>query len=274
MATYLDRIVEAHRASAAADTRDPGALADAARSAPPARGFEAALRSGDHLAVIAEIKRASPSKGALNPDLDPAGTARSYELGGASALSVLTDREFFGGSEADLRAARSATRLPVLRKDFTVCTNDVLDARIMGADAVLLIVAALSDAELSELMAVASSVGLDALVEVHDETEAARALSAGATMVGVNQRDLFTFEVDTGRAARVAAALPEDVCRVAESGITGPADAEILAGAGFDAVLVGEYLVRSSDPAETVSGMARVPRRTRAVSGARPRAAS
>lgn len=274
MATYLDRIVEAHRASAAADRRDPAALADAALSAPPARGFEAGLRSGDHLAVIAEIKRASPSKGTLRPDLDPAGTARAYEEGGASALSVLTDREFFDGSEADLRAARAATRLPVLRKDFTVCANDVLDARIMGADAVLLIVAALSDAELAELMAVAASVGIDALVEVHDETEAARAVSAGATMVGVNQRDLFTFEVDTGRAVRVAASLPEDVCRVAESGISGPADAEILAGAGFDAVLVGESLVRSSEPAAAVSGMARVARRTKAASGARPRAAS
>ena len=136
------------------------------------------------------------------------------------------------------------------------------------------LVAALSDAELSELIAVAASVGLDALVEVHDETEAARALSAGATMVGVNQRDLFTFEVDTGRAVRVAAALPEDVCRIAESGITSPADAETLAAAGFDAVLVGEYLVRSSDPAATVSGMARAARRTRAVSGARPSTAS
>lgn len=274
MATYLDRILEAHRASAAADTRDTSSLEAAARSAPPARGFEAGLRAGDRLAVIAEIKRASPSKGVLNPALDPGGIARAYEEGGASALSVLTDRDYFGGSEGDLRDARAATGLPVLRKDFTVSVNDVLDARIMGADAILLIVAALSDVELSEFISVAASVGLDALVEVHDEAEAERALSVGATLVGVNQRDLFTFEVDTGRAVRVAASLPEDICRVAESGIRGRADAELLAGAGFDAVLVGESLVRSAEPAEAVAAMARVARSARVHSGARPGAES
>lgn len=260
MATYLDRILESHRERAAGDSRDVAALESAARSAPAARGFEAALRSGAGIAVIAEVKRSSPSKGPLNPDLDPAALAGAYEDGGASAVSVLTDTEFFGGSENDLRWARAATHLPVLRKDFTVCARDVLDARIMGADAVLLIVAALSDQELSELLGLARSVGLDALVEVHDEDEASRAIRAGATTVGVNQRDLFSFEVDTGRAARVAGSLPGDVCRVAESGIRDRSDVSLLADAGFDAVLVGETFVRSADPAAAVADMAGVGR--------------
>ena len=260
MPTYLDRIVGAHRDRAAADRRDTAALEEAARSAPPVRGFEAALRSAERIAVVAEVKRSSPSKGPLNPDLDPATLASAYQDGGAAAVSVLTDTEFFGGSEDDLRSARAATALPVLRKDFTVCPADVLDARIMGADAVLLIVAALADEELGELLGLARSVGLDALVEVHDEREAARALEAGATMVGVNQRDLFTFEVDTGRAARVAGSLPEGVCRVAESGIRDRADVSVLAGAGFDAVLVGETFVRSAEPAAAVADLAGVDR--------------
>ena len=260
MSTYLDRIIESHRERAAADSRDLAALKASAASAPPARGFEAALRAGTRIAVIAEVKRSSPSKGRLNPDLDPAALAAAYEAGGASAISVLTDNGYFGGSESDLRAARDATSLPVLRKDFTVCTRDVLDARAMGADAVLLIVAALSDQELAEFLGLATSVGLDALVEIHDEEEASRALGAGATMVGVNQRDLFTFEVDTGRAARVAGSLPSGVCRVAESGIRDRSDVAVLAGAGFDAVLVGETFVRSAEPAAAVADLAGVDR--------------
>jgi indole-3-glycerol phosphate synthase len=200
------------------------------------------------VAVIAEIKRASPSKGALAPDLDPVALARAYEAGGAAALSVLTDEEFFRGSAEDLRAARAATALPVLRKDFTVGPADVLDARCMGADAVLLIAAALSPEEMVELMTLAASVGLDALVEVHDEAEAERVVTAGATLVGVNQRDLFTFDVDPDRAVRVAGMLPPEVVRVAESGIGDSEDVRRLGEAGFDAVLVGEALVTSADP--------------------------
>ncbi|HVA76224.1 MAG TPA: indole-3-glycerol phosphate synthase TrpC [Acidimicrobiales bacterium] len=260
MATYLDRIIASHRATAADDTRDAVGLEAAARSAGAARGFESALRAGDRLAVIAEVKRASPSKGPLNPGLDPAAIARAYERGGATALSVLTDTDFFEGSEGDLRSARDATLLPVLRKDFTVSAHDVLDARVMGADAILLIVAALSDTELAEFLGLARSLGMDALVEVHDEAEASRALSAGATLVGVNQRDLFTFEVDTGRASRVGASLPREICRVAESGIRGRDDVARLADAGFDAVLVGESLVRSADPAAAVADLAGVAR--------------
>jgi indole-3-glycerol phosphate synthase len=198
------------------------------------------------------VKRRSPSKGDLAADLDPAALAQAYEQGGATCLSVLTDAEFFGGSPDDLRAARAATRLPVLRKDFTVSPADVCDARIIGADAVLLIAAALDDDELADLHTLALDIGLDALVEVHDEAELDRALAAGAHLVGVNQRDLVTFEVDDERAVRVGAAIPPTVVRVAESGVRGPDDAAALADAGFDAVLVGELLVTSGDPAAAV----------------------
>jgi indole-3-glycerol phosphate synthase len=258
VATYLDRILVAHRAAAERDDRPLGPLVAEASAREPARGFAAVLRAaagGGSVAVIAEVKRRSPSKGDLAAGLDPAETARAYERGGAACLSVLTDLEFFGGSPADLQAARSAAGLPVLRKDFTVAPADVCDARLMGADAVLLIAAALDDDELVELHTLALDVGLDVLVEVHDEQELDRALAAGATLVGVNQRDLVTFEVDHDRAVRVAAAMPASVVRVAESGIRGPEDARALAAAGFDAVLVGESLVTAPDPAAAVAAL-------------------
>jgi indole-3-glycerol phosphate synthase len=249
MATYLDRILVAHRATAATDPRPIDALLAEAGHQPAPRGFTAALRrdAGDGLAVIAEVKRRSPSKGDLAADLDPAAVAADYAAGGATCLSVLTDEDWFGGSADDLRAARAAVEVPVLRKDFTVDARDVADARIMGADAVLLIVAALDDGELADLHALATELGLDVLVEVHDEDELARALAVGATLVGVNQRDLVTFEVDTDRAVRVGAAMPEGIVRVAESGVQGPEDAARLAEAGFHAVLVGESVVTSGD---------------------------
>jgi indole-3-glycerol phosphate synthase len=252
VATYLDRILAAHRARAAADDRAMAPLVAEARAQSLPRGFAAALRDAEGLAVIAEVKRRSPSKGDLAGDLDPAALAQAYEQGGAACLSVLTDSEFFGGSPDDLRAARSATRLPVLRKDFTVSPADVCDARIMGADAVLLIAAALDDDELADLHTLALDINLDVLVEVHDEAELDRALAAGAHLVGVNQRDLVTFEVDHERAVRVGAAIPPSVVRVAESGVRGPDDAAALALAGFDAVLVGELLVTSGDPVAAV----------------------
>ena len=205
------------------------------------------------MAVITEIKRRSPSKGDLFPGLDPARLAGQYERGGASCLSVLTDEEFFGGSVADLQAARGAVSLPVLRKDFTVHRHDVLDARVMGADCVLLIAAALDDAELVELHAVALDVGLDVLVEIHDEAELERALAVGATVIGVNQRDLITFEVDTERAVRMAPLMPAGVVRVAESGVRDAADVRTLGEAGFHAVLVGETLVTHGDPERGVA---------------------
>ena len=219
---------------------------------PPTRGFRAALEGRSELAVISEIKRRSPSKGDLNAGLDPVELARAYQSGGASCLSVLTDVEFFGGSVADLQAARAACALPVLRKDFTVGERDVLDARLMGADCVLLIAAALERSQLIDLHHLATAIGLDVLVEIHDEPELEVALEAGATLVGVNQRDLVTFQVDHARAIRMAGAMPAHVVKVAESGVRGPEDAAELHAAGYHAVLVGETLVTSGDPARAV----------------------
>lgn len=252
MATYLDRIIADHRAAAEADERSTSALFDDAMAMPSARSFEGALRARG-LSVISEVKRRSPSKGDLFADLDPAVLASQYELGGAACLSVLTDAENFGGSAADLVTARDAVSLPVIRKDFTVHEHDVLDARLMGADAVLLIVAALDDDELGRFHSLARQVGLDVLVETHDEAEVERALDVGASIVGVNQRDLVTFQVDHERAVRVAGAIPDDVVRVAESGVRGPKDAASLSAAGYDAVLVGETLVTSGDPIAAVT---------------------
>jgi indole-3-glycerol phosphate synthase len=246
MPTYLADILTAHRARAAADGRAVSDLVEQAGNAPPPRDFVGALR-GDGLSCIAEIKRRSPSKGDLDPGLQADLVAKDYVAGGASCLSVLTDVDFFGGSTADLAVAREASGLPVLRKDFTVQEADVVDARLMGADAVLLIAAALSDAELLACAALAASLGLAALVEVHDEGELARALAAGAGLVGVNQRDLRTFDVDHERACALASRIPPGVVAVAESGIRDAADARRLAEAGYDAILVGETLVRAQD---------------------------
>ena len=247
MTTYLDGILEHHRERAAADRRPFEPLLDQALSMPAPRPFAAAL-SDPGLAVIAEIKRRSPSRGDLHLDLDPVTMARAYAQGGAACLSVLTDAAHFGGSPADLAAARSAVGLPVLRKDFTVASIDVIDARLMGADAVLLIVAALDEAELRDLHSLATELSLTALVEVHDRAEAERAAGVGARVIGVNQRDLTTFEVRSDLAASMAPDLPADTVLVAESGIRGADDARRAAAAGFDAVLVGESLVTAEDP--------------------------
>jgi len=259
MATYLDKILERHRETAAADTRTLGELVARTAAMSPCRGFRAALITWPEIAVVAEIKRRSPSKGDLHADLDPAATARAYESGGASCLSVLTDEEFFRGSVADLQAARSAVGLPVIRKDFTVDARDVADARLMGADAVLLIAAALDPFELVELHELATELGLDTLVEVHDEPELEEAMNAGASLVGVNQRDLVTFQVDHQRAERMAKEIPDGVVKVAESGVRDVDDARRLADAGYDALLVGESLVTSGDPDKAVRAL-RVPR--------------
>ena len=246
MPTYLADILASHRARAEADRRLLSDLVEQAESTAPPRDFAGALR-GSGLMCIAEIKRRSPSKGDLDPGLQADLVAKEYATGGAACLSVLTDIAFFGGSAADLVAARQASGLPVLRKDFTVQEADVVDARLMGADAVLLIAAALSDAELQACAARAHDLGLAALVEVHDEEELARALAAGARLIGVNQRDLRTFEVDHERACALAASIPPGVVAVAESGIRDGADARRLAEAGYDAILVGELLVRAPD---------------------------
>lgn len=260
MGTYLDRIVDAHRATAARDDRSLDDLVDAAHECGPTRGFGAALEAGSTLRVIAEIKRRSPSKGDLNVGLDPATVAAAYERGGAACLSVLTDEAHFGGSAADLQAARVACALPALRKDFTVDARDVADARLMGADAILLIVAALDDRELHTFLDLSAELGLDALVEVHDERELDRAAEAGATIIGVNQRDLTTFEIDRELAVKLAPRMPEGATTVAESGIRGVDDARTVASAGYHAVLVGESVVTSGDPAAAVAALAEVTR--------------
>lgn len=246
----LAEIVAAHRRAAAEDQRDLGQLIAAAESAPAPRDFRAAL-AAPGLSVIAEVKRRSPSKGDLNVGLDPAVTAKSYAAGGAAALSVLTDADYFGGSADDLATARAACDLPVLRKDFTVDPRDLADARIMGADAVLLIVAALADEELAVFAALASRLGLAALVEVHDGSEVERAVGAGAMIVGVNQRDLRTFEIDRTLAARLRERIPAGVVAVAESGIRSRDDVP----EGYDAVLVGESVVTAGDPASAIRNL-------------------
>jgi indole-3-glycerol phosphate synthase len=252
MVTYLDRILQHHRAVAESDRRSIEGLIAEATALPPARGFAQSLRGQSTLAVIGEIKRRSPSKGDLFADLDPAVVAKAYESGGASCLSVLTDAPHFGGSVEDLQAARAACSLPVLRKDFTVSERDVLDARIMGADCVLLIAAALGRNELLAFHELATSIGLDALVEIHDEAELERALQVNATIIGVNQRDLVTFQVDHQRAVRMGGVIPDGVVKVAESGVRGRDDSASLQAAGYHAVLVGETLVTSADPAVAI----------------------
>ena len=251
---YLDKILAQHREVAEADNRDLDALIETSLSAPAPRGFASRLRqdSTNNLAVIAEIKRRSPSRGSLNSELDPTLIAQSYDEGGASCLSVLTDADFFGGSVSDLQQARLSVNLPVLRKDFTVSRHDICDARIMGADCVLLIAAALSKSELTEFFKFSIELGLDALVEVHDETELTLAIDSGATLIGVNQRDLHTFQVDHQRAVRMAAMIPTNVVRVAESGVKTRDDARSLRDAGYDAVLVGESLVTSNNISNSV----------------------
>jgi len=229
----------------------------AGRVPDPAPMLDAILRGeGEALRIIAEVKRRSPSAGELAGELDPATLAAAYERGGAAAISVLTDTPHFGGSEADLSAVRGAVDLPVLRKDFTVSALDVCDARIMGASAVLLIVAALSREELRSFLEVADALGLTSLVEVHDQRELELALDLGALVIGVNQRDLATFEIDDQLAASIAVSIPSDVVAVAESGIRDAAAAQRIARLGYDAVLVGEAFVRSDDPASAVASFA------------------
>jgi indole-3-glycerol phosphate synthase len=240
-------------------TRD--LLRKTALDAPPTRDFTAALRQPDgRVAVIGELKRRSPSKGDLAPDLDPGPTAKAYEAGGAVALSVLTDGFYFGGTVADLQAARDATSLPCLRKDFTVDEVQVYEARAIGADAILLIVAAIhDDALLADLHALAIALGLGVLVEAHDAGEVERALRAGARIVGVNSRDLSTFAEDLVRATGLSTTIPPEVIAVAESAIRSADDSRRVAAAGFDAILVGEALVRADDPSALVRELAAAP---------------
>ena len=228
------------------------ALKRRAAHVPPARDGAAALRQPG-VAVIAEVKRMSPSKGALAAIADPAGLARDYEAGGASVISVLTERRRFGGSLDDFDSVRASVDTPLLRKDFIVTSYQLWEARAHGADLVLLIVAALDQNALVALVERAASLGMTPLVEVHDEAELERALDAGARVVGVNARNLRTLEVDRTVFGRVAPLIPSDVVKVAESGVRGPHDLLAYAACGADAVLVGEGLVTGRDPRQAVA---------------------
>ena len=252
---YLDEILAQHREVASRDSRSLSGLIEATRTISNSRGFAKRLieDSKNALSVIAEIKRRSPSRGLLSHDLDPKVVAQQYKDAGASCISVLTDSDFFGGSVDDLKSARGAVDLPVLRKDFTVSLNDICDAKLMNADCILLIVAALNKVELAEFHNFALELGLDVLVEIHDESELDLALEVGAKMVGVNQRNLKTFEVDQQRAVRIAKKIPGSVVRVAESGVRTRDDALQLRDAGYHAVLVGETLVTSKNIAMTLN---------------------
>jgi len=255
-ATVLDSILEGVRADV--DAREAlvsmAEVKAAAESAPAPRDVLAALREPG-IGVIAEVKRASPSRGQLAPINDPAELARAYQSGGARVISVLTEERRFNGSLADLDAVRAAVSIPVLRKDFIVRPYQIHEARAHGADMLLLIVAALEQPALASMLDRTESLGMTALVEVHTEEEADRALQAGAKVIGVNARDLKTLDVDRDCFARIAPGLPSDIIRIAESGVRGPADLLAYAGAGADAVLVGEGLVTSGDPRTAVADL-------------------
>jgi indole-3-glycerol phosphate synthase len=227
---------------------------DAARRAPDALDPLPRFRDSG-VSVIAEVKRSSPSKGSLAEIADPAALAADYEAGGAATISVLTEHRRFGGSLEDLRAVRERVSVPVLRKDFIVTSYQLWEARAAGADLALLIVAALDQVRLECLVDRAGSIGLTPLVEVHDEDEVDRALAAGATLIGVNARSLKTLEVDRDTFARLAPRIPDDVVRVAESGVRGPHDVFEYAKQGADVVLVGESLVRGKDPRAAVADL-------------------
>jgi indole-3-glycerol phosphate synthase len=259
--SVLDEILMTKRAEVARLAERASAIEAEAQASPrPDRDLASALRRADgRLAVIAEIKRKSPSKGPLAPGLDASATAARYAAGGAAALSVLTDGPYFDGSLADLRAARAAVGVPVLRKDFTVDPIQLYEARAAGADAILLIVAALpDDAHLRDLHSLATELGLAALVEADDEAGVERALDAGARIVGVTNRNLRDFGEDLSTGTRLAGLIPADVVAVAESAIRSVDDARAMADAGFSAVLVGEHLVRSPDPEAAVAALAAI----------------
>jgi indole-3-glycerol phosphate synthase len=253
MSDILSRIlaVKGEEIAARKAQRPFAVVRAAAESASPARGFEAALRAkiaSGKAGVIAESKKASPSRGVLRADYDPAFNARSYEKGGAACLSVLTDEQFFQGSDAHLQAARSACTLPVLRKDFTVDPYQVYEARALGADCILLIVAALEQARMLELEAAAREAGLAVLVEVHDGAELDRALALKTPLLGINNRNLRTFETRLDTTLGLLARVPADRLVITESGILTPADVARMRAAGVNSFLVGEAFMRAADP--------------------------
>ncbi len=255
--TVLDEIVAGVRQDLAVrEAATPqGALKERAARVPGAKECVSRLRDDEAVAVIAEVKRSSPSRGALAAITDPAALAAEYEKGGAHCISVLTEERRFKGSLADLDAVRAAVDIPVLRKDFIVSPYQIWEARAHGADVVLHIVAALEQTVLTSFVERVHSLGMTALVEVHDVEEVRRAVDAGARVIGVNARDLKTLEVDRGTFARVAPAIPKGLVKIAESGVRGPHDVMEFARAGADAVLVGEALVTDDAPRQSVADL-------------------
>jgi indole-3-glycerol phosphate synthase len=247
--TILDRIVKTkrHEIAAAKARRPEQELRAALAEAPPNRDFFAALAAPGGIKLIAEVKKASPSQGVIRPDFDPVEIAKDFQAGGATCLSILTDEQFFQGSLEYLRAVRAAVSLPLLRKDFILEIYQLLEAKVWGADAVLLIAECLDDCMLRTLYNEAIALGLTPLVELYETKNIDRVLSAGATLIGVNNRDLRTFEVDLDHTMRLKRQIPENCLLVAESGIAGRADVLKLEGAGVDAILVGEHLMRQKD---------------------------
>jgi indole-3-glycerol phosphate synthase len=242
---------KAKEVAAARAARPLAALRAAARGAPPGRDFTGALRekiAGGRAGIIAEIKRASPSRGVLRPIFDPAAIAARYEAGGAACLSVLTDRDYFQGAPEHLAAARGACSLPALRKDFIVDEYQVFESRALGADCILLIVAALDDARLAALEACAASLGMATLAEVHDAAELDRALRLATPLIGINNRNLRTFDVSLETTLALLPRIPGDRLVVTESGIVAPADVARMRAAGVQAFLVGEAFMRAADP--------------------------
>jgi indole-3-glycerol phosphate synthase len=256
MLASLDRILAATRREVArrVSSADLRQLRMQAEAHVP-RGFRRALEKHDGMAIIAELKKASPSRGLIRADFDPVGLARDLESAGAAALSVLTDEEFFQGSLDNLRRASDSTKLPCLRKDFIVDEFQLLEARANKADAVLLIVAALSQRELLALSRRAGEFGLDVLCEVHDAGELGRALDVGCMLVGVNNRDLKTFKVDLQNSYRLAEKMPQDVLAVAESGISSGVSIARLRSAGYRAFLMGESLMKAESPGEALKSL-------------------
>jgi indole-3-glycerol phosphate synthase len=254
--SVLDDILDGVRADLAArqEIAPLERLKEAAAKAPSPRDVMAAL-SGSEVAVIAEVKRASPSKGAMAAIADPAALAADYEAGGAKVISVLTEQRRFGGSLGDLAAVRDAVHVPVLRKDFVISSYQLWEARAYGADLVLLIVAALEQNALVSLVERSVSIGLVPLVEVHTQEELDRAVAAGATVIGINARNLRTLEVDRSIFSQLAPRVPDGVIKIAESGVRGPHDLLAYAAAGADAVLVGESLVTGKDPRSAVADL-------------------
>jgi indole-3-glycerol phosphate synthase len=257
MTTILDQIVAGKRREIVTRRaeRPQSELERLLGSAPPVRDFRAALERGPGLGIIAEVKKASPSAGVLRAEFDPLGVARAYAQGGANAISVLTDEPHFQGRLEYLTAIRAAVAPPVLRKDFILDPYQVLEARVAGADAVLLIAEILGECELPELLAEVHALGMQALVELYDRANLPRVVASGAQLIGINNRDLRTFVTRLEHTLELAREVPPDRCLVSESGIRTAADLETLGGAGVKAVLVGETLMRSPDPAAALRAL-------------------